>query len=145
MINKTDENPKNNNNNFKQRFKQAPGQYENFNNINNNMDNPMKQNLDGIKNERILANKIRNSNPINNQVHINQHFYVKNKLYNLNEQNSKHFFEKAHAQTNRFEDLYDNPYVTFNGNNGTKSKNELSHRNSELIEHKRRSAHLFNL
>ena len=86
--------------------------------------------------------KMRNNS--NNQTHINQHFYLKNKLHNLNEQNSKAFFEKtgsSAAQTNRFEDLYDNfAFPTSNKNHRANFT-----KNSELMENKRRSAHLFNL
>lgn len=87
------------------------------------------------------AIKLRNNNV--NQTHINQHFYLKNKLYNLNEHNSKAFFEKSNstAQTNRFEDLYDN--FSFPASNKNHRANFT--KNSELIENKRRSAHLFNL
>jgi len=95
--------------------------------------------------------KLRHANTSSsnsNRAHLNQHFYIKNKLYNLTDQNSKHFFEKAsHSkQTNRFEDFYDNFYPVAYPQQG-KSKNSEFHflKNSDLIENKRRSAHLFNL
>lgn len=86
------------------------------------------------------------------QQHINQHIFIKNKLYNLNEQNSKHFFEKSlmnskdnnsnqnKGSTNRFEDLYDNQFMAFPNKTAGKSFSK----NGEST-HKRRSAHLFNL
>ena len=70
--------------------------------------------------------------------HINHLFCLKNKLYNLNEQTSKHFM----SHTNRFEDLYDSAYSSFNNRT---SRNDFCKLNDLENNVKRRSTHLFNL
>jgi hypothetical protein len=118
----------------------------------NRQDYENYQHYEKLKSKKLNSpppTKLRNSNNNQhvNQTHINQHIFIKNKLYNLNEQNSKHFFEKnINSNSNnsnnssRFEDLYENQFMAF----PHKSTSKSSSKNSEST-HKRRSAHLFNL
>jgi hypothetical protein len=148
-----DNNNKYNNNNITNTYNSEQKKYETniknsnlqylFEHLNRSSSNSKNFNTNkySITNRNFANNNNTNSpnaNATNNHHHhINQLFYLKNKLYNLNEQNSKQIL----AHTNRFEDLYDKNYCT-SLNNNINSNRPV---NSEPENNKRRSAHLFNL
>ncbi len=112
---------------------------------------PFEQQRESNNFKAPMTIKLRHNNSsssTSNRTHINQHFYIKNKLYNLTDQNSKHFFDKAaHAkETNRFEDFYDNFFPEAYPPQGNSKKIDFHFlKNGDLVEKKRRTSHLFSL